>query len=331
MSGSSSGGVFAGGSSTGGVSSSGSSTGGSSGEPSSGACPTNLVGWATEGSGTTGGGNLAPQEVTSIGELSSLASGSEPRVVHVSGTMSGNITVGSNKTIIGKGKTARINGSISINGSNVIIRNLTVKGGTDTISARGSHHLWLDHLDVSDGADGVIDLTRESDFATVSWSKIYYDRGGGHRLALLFGGGSTHTADRGKNNHTVHHNWLGKGISSRMPRLLFGKGHIYNNYYNSPDNNYCIGSGSWASLLVEGNYFKDVNSPHQFQDGNPSFITARDNVYDNVKGKRDTGAGGSGSDPPSAWTTPGYPYTLDKAEDIPALVQRCAGPQDNIP
>lgn len=328
--GSASGGVTNGGSSSGGAASGGSSSGGSTGNPSNGPCPTDgLLGWAMQGSGTTGGGNAPPQEVTSAGELNSLASGSDPKVIYVSGAISGSLSVGSNKTIIGKGKSAKV-GPISINGSNIIIRNLTIKGGGDTISARGSHHIWLDHLDLSDGSDGVVDLTRESDFATVSWNKIYYDRGGGHRLALLFGGGSTHTEDRGKNNHTVHHNWFGKGVDQRMPRLLFGKGHIYNNYYNSPGNTYCVGSGSWASLLVEGNYFKDVNDPHRFQDGNPSFITAKDNFYENVAGKKDAGAGGSGSNPPSAWT-PDYQYPLDRAEDIPALVQRCAGPQDNIP
>jgi pectate lyase len=112
-----------------------------------------------------------------------------------------------------------------------------------------------------------------------------------------------------------------------MPRLLFGKGHIYNNYYNSPGNDYCIGSGSYASLLVENNYFKDVKDPHRFQDSNPSTITAQGNIYDNVSGKQDTG--GNKSDSPAAWTNPPYNYSLHTAESIPELVQRCAGPQAN--
>jgi endo-1,4-beta-xylanase len=142
----------------------------------------------------------------------------------------------------------------------------------------------------------------------------------------LFGGGSTHgDTDTGKNNHTIHHNWFGNNVKSRMPRLLFGKGHIYNNYYNSPGNTYCIGSGSYASLLVENNYFKDVNDPHRFQDSNPSTITAIGNIYDNVSGSQDTG--GNTSDAPAAWTNPPYGYTLDAAESVPELVQRCAGPQ----
>ena len=321
------GGVGTGGAGTGGAGTGGAGTGGSSTE-----CPPpQLVGWAAVGDGmtTTGGGDATPQEVTSMSELKDLAGGDEPRVIHVRGTLDGGLDVGSNKTIVGIGKDARINGGITMGGvSNIIIRNLTIIGGNDTISSRGSHHMWLDHLAVADGSDGVIDLTRESDFATVSWCKVWYDRGGGHKLAFLFGGGSTHTADRGHNNHTVHHNWFSKEVKERMPRLLFGRGHIYNNFYNSPGNNYCVGSGSWSSLYVENNYFLEVSDPHRFQDGNPSYIEAVGNVYDNTNGKQDTGNGGSGSDPPGPWDPSSvYSYQADPAESIPDLVQRCAGPQ----
>jgi pectate lyase len=289
--------------------------------------------------GTTGGGNATAQRVTSLSELRSLAGDSTPRVLELSGTFdtgSSALEINSNKTLVGIGKDTTIKGGITIKGkSNIIIRNLSIigagSGGSpgDSVGVRGSHNLWFDHLNVSDGPDGIIDLTRGTDHVTVSWCKFWYTQPGhSHRLALLFGGGSTHgDTDTGKNNHTLHHNWFGELVRSRMPRLLFGKGHIYNNYYNSPGNNYCIGSGSYASLLVENNYFKDVKDPHRFQDSNPSTITAKGNVYDNVSGKRDTGGNKSGA--PAAWTNPPYSYSLNAAESIPELVQRCAGPQAN--
>jgi pectate lyase len=146
-------------------------------------------------------------------------------------------------------------------------------------------------------------------------------------MAFLIGGGSTHSdTDSGKNNVTVHHNWFGNLVDQRMPRLLFGKGHIYNNYYSATDNSYAIGTGSWASAFIENNYFDGVHNPHRFQDSNPSYIKASGNTYHNTSGKKETGSGGSGSNPPSAWT-PSYSYSLDSASKVPELVKRCAGPQ----
>lgn len=166
----------------------------------------------------------------------------------------------SNKTLVGADKNATIKGGINMsdNTSNVVIRNLNILGaGTssnsgepaDTIAARGSHNLWFDHLNVMDGPDGMLDLTRGSDHATISWSKFSYS-----------------TSNR------------------------------------------------------------DVTNPHQFADGNHAYITATANVYDNTTGKRETGLGGTDGDSVGPWT-PSYTYKLDKAEDVPSLVQRCAGPQ----
>ncbi|NGM11938.1 hypothetical protein ENC19_04250 [Verrucosispora sp. CWR15] len=110
--------------------------------------------------------------------------------------------------------------------------------------------------------------------------------------------------------------------------MLFGKGHIYNSYYTSAGNAYSIGTGSYASVLVENNYFKNVNNPHRFQDSNPTYITARGNVYDGTSGRRDTGAQGSGVTP---FTNPPYSYALDNANDVPGIVSNCAGPKLSNP
>ena len=88
----------------------------------------------------------------------------------------------------------------------------------------------------------------------------------------------------------------------------------------------CIGVGSYGAVLVENNYFKDVNGPHVFMYALPMSITARGNVYDNTTGNRDTGAGGTGT-AVTPFTNPPYDYTRNDALDVPAIVQRCAGPQ----
>ncbi|MEI8633275.1 hypothetical protein P4S72_16910 [Vibrio sp. PP-XX7] len=139
-----------------------------------------------------------------------------------------------------------------------------------------------------------------------------------HRLALLFGGSSNATdTDTGKNNHTVHHNWFGNLVDQRMPCLLFGKGHIFNNYYNSPGNSYCIGSGSWSSLLVRNNYFKDVKSPHRFQDTNPSYVPPAC-IYDNTTGKS-VRVQAVQENPPGAWTIRHTPINLMQPKMFPHL------------
>lgn len=299
-----------------------------------------MEGWA-EYAGTTGGGNAKPQRVTSASELADLVKGTEPRVLQLEGEFDFGddyLRVGSNKTIVGMGKNTVIRSEVSLRKSqNVILRNLTVIGrgaagggrdGGDAVTATKADRLWFDHLEIIDGPDGILDLTQGTTHATVSWSKFWYtEPDHPHRYALLFSSGSGAGAtDRGKMDHTLHHNWFGDLVDQRMPRLLFGRGHMYNNYYNSPGNLYCIGGGSGASLLVENNYFQDVNDSHRFQDEHATYIAASGNIYDNTTGKRDTGLGGTGDNPPGPWTPP-YAYQLDDAETVPELVKRCAGPQ----
>lgn len=303
-----------------------------------------LIGWASlpayGTAATTGGGNATPQLVTDIETLRTLAGDSTPRVLLLSGafvTGSTALDVASNKTLRGADKNAKIQGGLRIvDRSNVIIQNLSVQGNgqggtpTDAIEVRGSHHAWFDHLTVWEGGDGNLDITRGCDYITVSWSKFYYTNASHtHRLCTLVGGGSTHAdTDWGKNNVTFHHNWYSTLLNSRMPRLLFGKGHFFNNYYNAPGNGYCVGTGSWASGLIENNYFKQVQSPHQYQDTNPSYIAASGNIYDNCTGNQHTGLGypdNDGNDP-GPWTPP-YGYTLDTAADVPAVVIAEAGPR----
>lgn len=323
---------------------SGPGSGGSGGAGgASEACPAKLVGWASvEGNGvaiTTGGGDAPPQRVTSLDELRTLAADDVPRVIELVGTIATGtepVDVTSNKTLVGVDAKATIAGGIRVeNAANVIVRNLHIQGAgdgnapADGIEVRASHHLWFDHLSIRDAPDGLLDVTSGSDFVTVSFCRFWYsDAEHSHRLACLVGAGEEDASlDTGKNNATYHHNWFADHVTQYMPRILFGQGHVYNSYYTSSGNGYAIGAGVLASVLVENNYFEDVNSPHAFQYTIPSYITARGNVYDNTEGARDEGLGGDGSVQVVPFTSPSYAYTLDDGADVPELVTRCAGPR----
>ncbi|MGC4091222.1 MAG: hypothetical protein QM756_25765 [Polyangiaceae bacterium] len=356
-----SGGVSSGGASKGGATSGGAATGGaaSGGTSATGGatngCPVKVEGFATVNAnsvnGTTGGGNATPTTVTTFAALKAAAQDSAARVIIVSGTIKTTdesgfaMDIKSNKTIIGANKSATIYGGIVMNSvSNIIIRNLNIQGvypnsgPDDTVASHGSHHIWYDHLAIWDAGDGLLDITNQSNYQTVSWTKFYYtNSANGHRLASLNGsGGGDHPEDSRYLKVTYHHNWWGALVNERMPRVMYGQGHQYNNYFNSPGNLYCIGVGSFGSVLVENNYFKDVKSPHIFMYDWHMYVAASGNVYDNTTGNKDTGMAGSRdtNDPAlnagvqdAAAFTPPYTYTLDKAADVPALVQKCAGPQ----
>ncbi|HSC88819.1 MAG TPA: hypothetical protein VLC09_16165, partial [Polyangiaceae bacterium] len=254
-----------GGAATGGAGTGGSSSGGSGTGGSSNACPDELIGFATVNAsgvnGTTGGGSATPTVVTTLAQLRAAVQDKAPRVVVVSGTINTTsdgdgypLSVVSNKTVIGQNENATIVGGLTVkNNSNVIIANLNVNGvwpnagPGDTLSASGAHHVWFDHLNVWNAEDGLLDITNASDFVTVSWSKFWYtDASHDHRLASLNGsGGGDHPEDWGHLRVTYHHNWFSKLVDQRMPRVMYGRGHQFNNFYDAPGNGYCIGVGSY--------------------------------------------------------------------------------------
>lgn len=279
------------------------------------------MGWATVSgdgvSSTTGGGDAAPVRPTTVQQLLDYASDSTPRVIEIVGTWNvPRLDIKSNKTLVGIGDDATINGGLRIRGKsndnvrNVIVRNLRVNGATtdvddDAMQIYFAHHVWIDHCEIWDGPDGNLDMTHAVNWVTVSWTKFRYttnyQRPSGessdHRFSSLLGHSDGNASeDAGRLKVTFHHNWWAERVIERMPRVRYGQVHVFNNYFASPGNNYCVRAGRNASLLIEGNYFQDVKSPFEFNnatDQGTAHITARNNTFVNVTGTQATGGGGT--------------------------------------
>lgn len=192
-----------------------------------------------------------------------------------------------------------------------------------------------------DAADGLIDMTRECDFVTISWCHLYYTAPNGHENSILVGGNDDDTMDIGKSHLTFHHNWFGTIAKERMPSVRFGRAHVFNNYFNSPGNRYCTRTRLYAEVLVENNFYDNVQNPWELATssrGPNGKLRATGNITNNcvftTAYNSNLPNGGvvvlvDGSDTlssgPNELNPPPYPYTLHPAIDIPALVQANAG------
>jgi pectate lyase len=174
----------------------------------------------------------------------------------------GSVSVGSNKTIIGMDENSGLYGGVvEVDGSNYIFQNLTFgPAGSDVMEISGGTRVFITRCSFHDCGDELLSIVREADYVTVSWCKFYFENTHSHAFAHLIGNSDERVSDRGKLHVTMHHNWYAQGIRSRMPRVRFGHVHIYNNYYNSVNNNYCIGVGVECHIRLENSHFRNVNS-----------------------------------------------------------------------
>lgn len=283
------------------------------------------MGWAVvPGYGietTTGGAGGEIVTVTNVSDFKKHASGSDPKILLVKGQMSaGRIDIGNNKTILGQGTDAKFTGELAMNKSqNVIIRNMEVTGGRDAISARETNHIWLDHNYVHKASDGLIDITLESDYYTISWTEL-----ANHDKTMLLNGGSRVYRDRGFLNGTVHHNWFNQ-TNQRNPRAGFGKIHIFNDY-NYKNKSYGIGFHTESLVYAEANFFEGMdraidqmyNSPGKDPEELGDAL-AVGNKFKDASGDESTGLG---FDPTDLYI---YDFALDNVDDVPAAVKAGSG------
>jgi pectate lyase len=255
--------------------------------------------------------------VTNASQLLDYISRSSQYTIHVNGTiyLSGMNKVASNKAILGVGTSARIvGGGLNIAGvSNVVVQNISFSDwNDDAINLQdGSTNIWIDHCSFSNGYDGCVDIKRGSDYVTVSWNHFY-----NHSKTCLLGHSDNNgSQDSGHLRITYHHNYF-EGTGSRHPRVRFSAlCHVYNNYYKN--NDYGVASTCDAEVLVEGNYFQNVDDPTLVGYGSSwdGDLEQRNNIFSS-SGYPETR--GSVSNPP-------YSYTLENTSSIPTIVSSGAG------
>ncbi len=154
----------------------------------------------------------------------------------------------------------------------------------DLISVENAKRVWIDHNTFSDGDrtdnnyppvfdspynakeqkvqhhDGLVDVTNGSTQVTLSYNHFK-----NHDKTNLLGGSDTPNADRGYGpgaiDVTFHHNYW-ENTGQRMPRVRYGRVHVYNNYYSlnaNSDAAYKMGDamalGTAAKIYVENNVF----------------------------------------------------------------------------
>ncbi|KAF2179026.1 polysaccharide lyase family 1 protein [Zopfia rhizophila CBS 207.26] len=228
---------------------------------------TPTTGYATQNGGTTGGKGGSTTTVSSFAQFTAAVADDTARVVIVSGPISstGNVKIGSNKSVIGKDSSAKLSGfTLTVKEKkNVIIRNLSVSKvvGGDAIAIQLATNVWIDHVDLSsdmdhdkDYYDGLLDITHAGDFITVS-NSYFHD----HWKASLVGHSDSNGAeDKGHLRVTYHDNYW-QNINSRGPSLRFGTGHIFNNYYENVSDG--INTRQGAQLLVQNNVFVNSKKP----------------------------------------------------------------------
>ncbi|MEV4947527.1 pectinesterase family protein [Streptomyces sp. NPDC053755] len=317
------------------------------GAPAPAAAPAAAPAWATAVAdgfasvdalgqkGTYGGRDGRTVTVRTLADLEKYATAPEPYVIVVAGTITVNpvgreIKVASDKTIIGSGTAGHIVGGGFFLGPgvhNVIIRNLTIRDtyqgvwndkehDFDAVQMDGAHHVWIDHNDLRHMADGLIDVRKDSTYVTVSWNRL----SNGNKA---FGIGWTPQV---VTDITIHHNWLRETEQRNPSTDNAARAHLYNNYLQddpgtavtSAYGNYSRGA---TRMLLENSYFQGVNNP-VVKDATASLVQ-RGNVFSGTRGRNESG--GTAFDPRSS-----YPYTPDRAADVPALLRSGAGPRASL-
>jgi pectate lyase len=231
------------------------------------------VGWVTQGDGVTGGGNTRPVVVRSMSELQAQAAGAEPKVIHVDGKFRGTLTVGSNKTIIGR-QGAEISSDaevLRLTGSrNVIIKNLHLVGAPMPNQPNTILHdvknVWLDHNSFINGRTDLLVVSGTSDFVTISWNVFRHTHFQHNHMGVNIGASDSDTTSRGHLRVTLHHNFYAKMINERMPRVRFGQVHTFNNLClagTDPQwrSYYAVRPGVDANIRSERNIYKDFVGP----------------------------------------------------------------------
>jgi pectate lyase len=311
-------------------------------------CSDKLLGFAAVAStdadggtvGPTTGGNINPSPaltVRTVEQLTTLLQSPDALVIFLDGMLMPEATIkvtvdknqrGGNKTLIGMGADSGLTGAgLDLSyADNMIVRNLKIArvsiGEGDAITILNSHHIWIDHCDLSSdvadaaaGTDGLVDITHGSTNVTVSWT-VFHD----HKDTSLVG----HTADPTQSAEdsalsvTYHHNYF-LNVNSG-PRVRWGTAHVANNHFERVTA-FGVVSDSLATVFVDSNMFEDdVNMAilTSYGDPTPGTMVEKGNRF--PRGFTPDIMRPTTAPPPLP-----YSYTPDNADNIAALINTCAG------
>lgn len=208
---------------------------------------------------------------------------------------------------------------------NIIIRNIKFVGpgsvdcsGKDLLAFTGCTNMWVDHCEFTDGIDGNFDITKESDFCTVSWCKFSYtERAYMHMNTNLVGGSDSDGV--GKLNTTFAYNHWGAGCNQRMPMARSGIIHLLNNYYTCEGASLAINPRKNSEFLIEGNNIATTMKKYFEQKDATAYVWVKDGEKANV-------IPSNASTPSSKGTvTMPYDYNVVKAADVPAMIREKVG------
>ncbi|MFF0777021.1 polysaccharide lyase family 1 protein [Streptomyces sp. NPDC003720] len=276
------------------------------------------------GAGTTGGGGATAVTVSTPDAFKAAVAGGSAKVVKVNGliSLSGQIDIGSNTTVLGVGSSSGFTGGgLRLKKvTNVVVRNLNLSKAvkTDAITVQASTKVWIDHNTLSsdrdhgkDYYDGLVDITHGSDYVTVSWN-TFKDH---YKGSLVGHSDSNASEDTGHLRVTYHHNWF-DNVNSRIPSLRFGTGHFYDNYVIGAET--AVHSRMGAQMLVENNVFRDTAV---------AVTTSRDSDVDGYANLRGNDLGGAATEisRTGTFTSPPYGYTAEPASGVAASVTAGAG------
>lgn len=280
------------------------------------------IGWATRMGRTggafdvTGGGDATPVSVDNFADLQQLASGSEPRVIHIDGPVGNGfrdgagdrLDIGANKTIVGSRPGTLLNAAILISGddsSNIILRNIVVNGpGSDDQQSwdnlnitTGARNIWVDHCEFWDGQDGNADVIRGADNVTFTFNVFGYRGNGLHNLSNLVASSDNEPESEGKLNITLMFNHF-MGADQRTPRCRYGDIHVVNNLFTTEGLNSSMGTspGVQCRLVTENNHFVGISEPIHEREGGINELRG-ENIFEGTSGNT-AGYGGVAFEPP---------------------------------
>nr|WSY56828.1 polysaccharide lyase family 1 protein [Streptomyces sp. NBC_00886] len=277
------------------------------------------------GAGTTGGGSAAAVTVSTLDAFKSAVTGSSSKVVKVNGliSLSGQVDIGSNTTVLGVGSASGFTGGgLRLKKvANVVVRNLNISRSiapADGITVQASTKVWIDHNAFSsdldhgkDYYDGLVDISHASDYVTVSWNTFK-----NHYKGSLVGHSDNNASeDTGHLRVTYHHNWFDQ-VNSRIPSLRFGTGHFYDNYVVGAET--AVHSRMGAQMFVQNNVFRDTEV---------AVTTNRDSDVDGYANLSGNDLGGAATEisQVGTFTSPPYSYTAEPASTVVASVTSGAG------